>query len=409
MQDIKFSEQVKTGSANVAAFDRAAEVAAIDEEYDVSIISNDFNASTVCNFMEHGGITVPIFQRDYVWNRRKASRLIESIILGLPVPEIFVYEMKRNDWYVVDGQQRLLSLYYFSKGRFPINKPQNEEEFFPRARRDKIALGSEILGNERLFSDFSLDLTPPYEGGQGLLHGNNYDELTPSLRQQFELRPIRIIVIRPHGQKIGMGAVEVFERLNSGGENLSAQQIRCCIFQSPFIRMISDLSGNPSWRKIFGRKFSPKGRDTELILRALAMLAKTGEDKEYTARSAARFLDQYCADMRDKSGEDKGVLLLRKMFEEFMRACEGAEGVFSRKGQFRSTLFEAVFVASLSKYYRERQMPEGKVINADAVMKLADNAEFFEASQQAVMKQENVRKRLEIASQNCWQFLKDPS
>ena len=408
MQDTEVLERAGAQSANVSAFDRPAEAAFVDEEYDLSIISNDFNVVTLCNFMEHGGITVPIFQRDYVWNKRKASRLIESVALGLPVPEIFLYEMKRNDWYVVDGQQRLLSLYYFNKGRFPLSKPKGESPS-PRQSRGKIFMDSDTLADNHLFSNFSLDLTPPYKGGRGVLHGKTYRELPPALRNQFDLRPMRIVVIRAHSQKIGMGAVEVFERLNTGGENLSAQQIRSCVFQSPFMRMIGDINRTPLWRKVFGKTFAPKGRDAEIILRVFAMLSNARKDKEYSASSVKSFLDQYCADMRDKSEKDEDILLLREMFDGFMRACVGKEGVFVRKGQFRSALFEAVFVASLGKYCREGRVPQGKTINADAVGELADNAEFSQASQQGVMQQKNVRKRLEIASDARWRFLVDPS
>src|ERR1035441_6775815 len=87
-------------------------------EYDVTASPNDFNLLTLVSFIESGAIKIPGFQRNYVWDIKRASKLIESIIIGLPIPQIFLYEEARNSFLVIDGQQRLMSLFYFWKGRF---------------------------------------------------------------------------------------------------------------------------------------------------------------------------------------------------------------------------------------------------------------------------------------------------
>ena len=91
-------------------------------EYDVTATPNDFNISTLYSLIDNGVIKMPPFQRNYVWDERRASKLIESILLGLPIPQIFLYEHKKNSFYVIDGQQRLLSIYFFIKQRFPKKK-----------------------------------------------------------------------------------------------------------------------------------------------------------------------------------------------------------------------------------------------------------------------------------------------
>ena len=89
------------------------------DEYDLTSTPNDFNVKTIFDYLEAGVIKIPLFQRNYVWNLIQASKLIESLILGLPIPQIFLYEEGRNKLLVIDGQQRLLSIYYFIKQRFP--------------------------------------------------------------------------------------------------------------------------------------------------------------------------------------------------------------------------------------------------------------------------------------------------
>ena len=89
------------------------------EEYDITATPNDFNVMTLCSFMDSGSVRIPGFQRHFVWDMARASKLIESLILGLPVPQLLLYEQKRNEFLVIDGQQRLMSIYYFIKKRFP--------------------------------------------------------------------------------------------------------------------------------------------------------------------------------------------------------------------------------------------------------------------------------------------------
>ncbi len=88
-------------------------------EYDITTSPNDFNVNTIFNFIGSGVVKIPGFQRNYVWDLGRASKLIESIIIGLPVPQIFLYEESRNHFLVIDGQQRLMTIYYFMKQRFP--------------------------------------------------------------------------------------------------------------------------------------------------------------------------------------------------------------------------------------------------------------------------------------------------
>src|SRR5438067_1854730 len=96
------------------------------EEYDITAAPNDFNVLTIYSFIEAGSVKIPGFQRNYVWDIGRASKLIESLILGLPVPQVFLYEMARNDFLVIDGQQRLMSIYYFLKQRFPRREKRSE-------------------------------------------------------------------------------------------------------------------------------------------------------------------------------------------------------------------------------------------------------------------------------------------
>ena len=82
-------------------------------EYDISASPNDFNILTLNSFIDSGIVEIPGFQRNYIWDIKRASKLIESIIIGIPIPQIFLYEKGKNKFLVIDGQQRYMTIYYF--------------------------------------------------------------------------------------------------------------------------------------------------------------------------------------------------------------------------------------------------------------------------------------------------------
>ena len=120
-------------------------------EYDITSTPNDFNVLTISSYIDSGSIVLPIFQRNFIWDLKRASKLIESLILGLPVPQTFLYEDTRNEFLILDGQQRLMSIYFFTKMRFPKVKK--------RAELRKIFMENGSIPDEVLHSEEYLNLS----------------------------------------------------------------------------------------------------------------------------------------------------------------------------------------------------------------------------------------------------------
>jgi len=80
------------------------EEAGFPVDYKITSTPNDFNVNTLFDLIESETVKIPGFQRNYLWDIKKASKLIESIIMGLPVPQLFLYERGRNDFLLIDGQ-----------------------------------------------------------------------------------------------------------------------------------------------------------------------------------------------------------------------------------------------------------------------------------------------------------------
>ena len=397
MQDTEVME--REGIAAVSPYERPAEAVFVEdgeeeehlgwsEAYDVTVSPNDFNVSTLCNFLDKGVIAIPDFQRDFVWDKRKASRFIESVTIGLPVPELFFYQAERNKWWVVDGQQRLMSVYYFQKGRFP--RPGVSVQL-SRHIRAEGGFPDEMLADSKLFSNFALNLTAPDGIEPDGLHGKSYGDIQATI----ELRPLRAIVIRQHKPDGDNAAFEIFDRLNTGGVKLSAQQIRACVYQSPFMRMVDDLNFLGGWRELLGVPPDKNQRDTQMILRAFAMLSDGGN---YASRMLL-FLNKFSRKMRAAPADDEQIAFLRGLFDGFLLACKGAEEAFRPNGKFQISIFEAVFVASMSDCFRQRRMPSGK-LDVESINRMVRNADFDATTKKNSTSAANVKRRLEIAREN---------
>ncbi|MGE5297365.1 MAG: DUF262 domain-containing protein, partial [Solirubrobacterales bacterium] len=268
--------------------DYAEEADAVQiEEYDITASPNDFNILTIFNFLESGAVRIPGFQRNYVWDLGRASKLIESLILGLPVPQIFLYELDRNRFVVIDGQQRLMSVYYFMKQRFP--KKERRAEL--RAIFDENGkIPDNVLHDDEYFDNFRLKLPEIAPNQPNRFKGLSYLQLDAH-KTQFELRTIRNVIIKqnsPQGDDSSM--YEVFNRLNTGGINLKPQEIRTSMYHSPFYELLYHMNSLPGWRR-----FLPLNepdlhmKDVEILLRGFAMLI----DGENYAPSMVKFLNQF--------------------------------------------------------------------------------------------------------------------
>lgn len=183
------------------------------QEYDITASPNDFNIKTMFDFIESSALVIPGFQRNYVWDIARASKLIESILLGLPIPQIFLYEENRNKFLVIDGQQRLMSIYYFVKQRFPRKEKRVE---LRRIFGEYGSIPDEVIEDDTYFRKFNLSLSELVPGQKNKFHGLNYSTLG-ELKLGFDMRTVRNIIVKQNLPDNDHSSVfEIFNRLNSG-------------------------------------------------------------------------------------------------------------------------------------------------------------------------------------------------
>src|SRR5258705_1098992 len=98
--------------------------------YDIASYPSDLTLSVLYEMWVNGDIVIPEFQRNFVWNIKQSSLLIDSFLLGLPVPQVFFHVDERNKSVVIDGQQRILTVVFFMEGYFGSENIQGRRQVF---------------------------------------------------------------------------------------------------------------------------------------------------------------------------------------------------------------------------------------------------------------------------------------
>lgn len=362
------------------------------EEYELTSSPNDFNVSTIVNFMDSGAVKVPGFQRNFVWDNRRASKLIESLIIGLPVPQIFLYEESRNRFLVIDGQQRLMSIYYFVKGRFP----RKDKRPALRLIFDKEGkIPDHVLQDDLYFAKFNLELPSPIPDRPNKFNGLNYATLAEH-RPSFDLRTIRNVIVKQTIPREDDSSIyEMFNRLNTGGINLKAQEIRTSLYHCPFYDMLYRVNTLETWRKLLGvAEPDLHMQDVEVLLRAFAILADGADYKP----SMSKFLNRYSKKAKGYSTDQ--IAYLESLFTSFLDAIKAVprQQFAGRSGKFSVSILEAVFAAAGGPPMI-RKDTNVAVVASDTIAKLRAHEKFLAASQQATTNKTNVAARVRIAKE----------
>lgn len=270
---------------------------------------------TIVDMIEHDIIDLkPEFQRDFVWDIRRASKLIDSLICNIPIPNTLLGKSKKTEKFIViDGQQRLKTIHYFLKGEFIEN--QKIRPFKLRGLENKS-------WNGKLYSE--LDDTLQRKIQNAIINSTVLDNIDTNPRVVFE----------------------IFNRLNTGGVPLTNQEVRNCIFAGEFNEQLKDLNKNIHWRSLYGNQNSNKRmNDIELILRFLSLYDE-------------KFL-KYRAPMREwLNNEMKGnveglsdIEVFCDLFEKTVEKIYDELGtdVFKVKGRsFNRSVFDAIMVSFAS-------------------------------------------------------------
>lgn len=359
-------------------------------EYEIIASPNDFNIKTIYDFIKSGTVKIPAFQRNFVWDIKRSSKLIESIIMGLPIPQLFLYEKARNEFLVIDGQQRLMSIYYFVERRFPLKEKRIA---LRRIFAEKGLIPEKILHDDEYFTDFNLKLSEAIPGKQSKFNGLNYSTLD-EYKTTFDLRTIRNIIIKQTAPAEDDSCIyEIFNRLNTGGVNLRPQEIRTSLYQSKFYTLLYQLNLESRWRELLDIPDPDLYmKDIEILLRGFAMLL----DSDNYKPSMLRFLNSFSNSSKNYSQEM--IDYYKKLFLSFLGSCSDLknDAFLTQRGRFNISVYESVFRA-ICLYAVQNNTIVSKKIDPEKLRLLKNDKAFIDATQSSIASTANVRMRLSLA------------
>lgn len=230
----------------------------------------DLGVKGIVDDIDEGRISLNIeYQRQYIWDRGKASRLIESLLLNIPIPVCYFAEDEAGVYEVIDGLQRLTAIADYLRGDFGLT-------------------GLPVLKE---------------------LNGKKHEDLAPRDRRRLENRTIRCIVITEDSHPDIK--FDVFERLNTGAAMLTAQELRNSVYRGPLNDSLKVIAGEEYFTSLVGSSSNKRMDLEELLLRFFALLA----DLEAYKPPLRQFLNLYMRKHRQTPADPNSVELFRTSCE----------------------------------------------------------------------------------------------
>ena len=254
----------------------------------------------------------PEYQRQFRWPEENQSRLIESVLLGIPVPSLFMAANKDGSWELIDGVQRLNSLIHFVGTKEQLDK----------------------FGFEEALELNGLEVLTEY-------NGSKFRELPQTLRLKFSLRPLKVTTLSDKSDlKVRF---DLFERLNTGGIKLTDQEIRACVFRGRFNDFLSEMAENEDFNNVVNlpKTKLQDGTREELVLKFFGY--KNNRNK--FDHSVIGFLNDYMAEATKKFNFKKGREIFERTFNALCR--ELPDGI--KRGNRKTTpfnLYEAISIGA---------------------------------------------------------------
>lgn len=340
-----------------------------DSLFNISSWGADLSFRELVAMYDDEELVKPELQRKYVWDKVTASRFVESILLGLPVPSIFLAQAGSQKL-IIDGYQRIMTVYdYMKKGVFSADK-----KAFKLSNSEKI--------NKRW-------------------RNKSFNELSVDDKRKIKSTTIHAIIFeqkKPENDDTSL--YQIFERINTSGRTLTTQEIRNCIYQGSFNRLLFELNKYSQWRELFGTpEVDNRMRDMEYILRFFAMKDESVLGSSSNRISLKKALNHFMG--LHRNDEIDAIDLFRKEFKSNVDAIyeklgENAfrnysNGKFTIK--FHPAIYDAVMVAFYLMKKGKGAIPE---ITSEQHKLLLENNDFKIAVSNRTTDIKNIRQRIQL-------------
>lgn len=346
-----------------------------DSLFNITSFGTDLTYRELVAMYRDGDLEKPELQRKYVWTKKEASKFIDSVLLGLPVPSIFLAKTEDDKRLIVDGYQRIMTVYDYMHGIF-----SGDKKVF------KLANSEEINAKWR---------------------GKSYLELTEEQQRRIRTSPIHAIVFEQKEPKNDTGMYQIFERINTGGRTLKPQEIRNCVYHGDFNKLLFELNKEELWRVVLGsQQEDSRMADVELILRFFAFVDIISRDEIHQNQiMLSKYLNDYMSDYRTLREVDykakKEIFinticyLHNSLGDNVFRTFKRKESEIKWAKKVNPVIFDAVCSATV---YVKKNGGNKSEITKDRYIKLLDDEKFRDSITNRTTNVENIKTRIERAA-----------
>lgn len=338
-----------------------------DQRRKVDFNSYDFSVKELVSMVEEGIIDIaPEYQRQFRWENARQSKLIESLLLGIPIPNIFMATNANGSWEVIDGVQRLTTIIRFMDN----NKAKTRANV-----KDSLTLKS-------------LEKLPSF-------NNKTFLDLPHKIKLDFMLSTLKVTTLT---DKSDLNVrFDLFERLNTGGIKLTAQEIRSCVFRGAFNEFVKRMAQVENFliaTKLTERSIKD-GTAEEAVLRFFAFLHNYNNFKY----NVTGFLNNYMSIANKTFDYEKNEKLFKKTFEELSKLKFGiSKGQSTRRSGFKINFYEGVAVGAALA------LQEKEEINLSDFYSWINDESFIASTTGATNRPKMVQHRILFCKEN---FLKN--
>jgi uncharacterized protein with ParB-like and HNH nuclease domain len=339
-----------------------------DSLFNIMSWGADLSFREIISMYDEDELVKPELQRKYVWDKKMASRFVESVLLGLPVPSVF-FAQSGSQKLIVDGYQRIMTIYDYVNGVW-----SGDGKVFR-------------LVNSQLIND--------------RWRNKSFSELTKDDQRRIRSTTIHAIIFeqkKPENDDTSL--YQIFERINTSGKILAAQEIRNCVYQGSLNDLLFELNKDSIWRKLYGSaEEDSRMRDLECILRFFALKPKKIRNSSSKQISLKKTLNEFMGEHKNVLEKDVSKLnndFLTTIYEIDKKIGKNAfrnstKGKFSSK--FHPAVYDAIAIATYDLLKQKVQIP---MVSEEKHLSLLKNVEFQEAVTKRTTDIENINKRIEI-------------
>lgn len=347
------------------------EIEAIPEERKIYTDKGDPEIESLYGKYKRGKLVLqPDFQRYFVWDTAKSSRLIESALLDIPLPVIYLSEEKDGKEYVIDGQQRLTAFFSFIDGKFPDGK------------------------------DFKLSGLKVYKD----LNKKTFKDIDGDIQDKVKYCKLRTITFKKESD--ADLKFEIYERLNTGAVVLNDQELRNCIYRGTYNDLIKELPRDNDFMYLLNLKSPEKRmRDVELVLRFAAFYHSTYLNYKPSMR---KFLNTDMEKYQHIGGKDaselkaafkNAVTIIKSLLDKhaFKRFYKGTEkdpnGSWEPK-KFNASLYD-ILMYSFSREDKNKVYQNLDSIRESLIDLMTNDQEFVDSIELSTSSVQAVTKRFD--------------